>query len=86
VAGNHPIEFDREYMTAGYTSYTESNAGIFADAARESLKPDVIFLEYIGDRACILEKDKETPLLTDTHPRLEYYYFFPPSKRPIRCD
>lgn len=86
VAGNHPIEFDREYMTVGYTSYTESSAGIFADAVRDALKPEIIFSQYIGDRTCTLEKDNDTPILTDNTPRLEYYYFSPPSRRPIRCD
>lgn len=86
VAGNHEIEFDRAYMAKGYSAYTELNNGIFADAARESLKPEAIFSQYIGDRHCILEKDKDTPILTDTRPWLEYYYFSPPSRRPIRCE
>lgn len=86
VAGNREIEFDREYLEIGYAAYTESNDGIFTDRAYNSLKPDVIFKNYVGDRNCILEKDTDTPILTDTNPWLEYYYFSPPSRRPIHCE
>ncbi len=86
VAGNHEIEFDQAYMAKGYSAYTEFNNGIFADAVYESLKPEAIFSQYVGDRNCILKKDTDTPILTDTNPRLEYYYFSPPSRRPIRCE
>ncbi len=86
VAGNREIQFDQAYMTTGYAAYTERNNGIFADVVKESLKPEAIFSQYIGDRNCILEKDKDTPILTDSNPRLEYYYFSAPSRRPIRCE
>lgn len=86
VAGNSEIKFDQAYMVTGYSAYTELNNGIFGDVVYESLKPEAIFSQYVGDRNCILEKDTDTPILTDTNPWLEYYYFSPPSRRPIRCD
>lgn len=86
VAGNRGIEFDREYMAMGYTAYTESDGGIFSDVVYDSLRPEAVFEKYIGNRTCTLEKGKDTPILTDANPRLEYYYFSIPSGRSIRCD
>lgn len=86
VAGNEEIEFDREYMAIGFTTYIESGEAIFSDAVYTSLQPDVVFEKYIGNRECTLEKERDTPILTDSNPRLEYYYFFSPAGRSIRCD
>jgi len=86
VAGNEEIEFDREYMAIGFTTYIENGEGIFSDAVYTSLEPDVVFEKYIGNRECTLEKEKDTPVLTDSNPRLEYYYFFSPAGRSIRCN
>ncbi|MBE7535181.1 MAG: fused MFS/spermidine synthase [Anaerolineales bacterium] len=85
VASNQEIEFDREYMNVGLATYLENSEGIFADGADISLTPDVIFEKYIGNRSCVLEEEKDTAILTDARPHLEYYYFFTPRGRSIRC-
>jgi predicted membrane-bound spermidine synthase len=86
VTGNQEIEFDRNYMTTGFATYTENGEGIISDAVFTSLEPDVVFEKYIGNRTCTLENEKDTPILTDAKPYLEYYYFFKPAGRSIRCN
>lgn len=86
VAGNEEYVFDKEYMKLALGIYTANSEGIFADAVHDTLKPEQVFGNHIGDRDCILEKEKDTLILTDMNPYLEYYYFFSPPKRPIRCN
>lgn len=86
VASNQEIEFDREYMNVGLATYLENSEGIFAAGVDASLTPDVIFEKYIGNRSCVLEEEKDTAILTDARPHLEYYYFFTPGGRSIRCN
>lgn len=85
VGSNEKIEFDMEYMSLGYTAYIESDSDVFSDAVRDTLKPEAIFANYVGDRECTLNKENATPVLTDTHPLLEYYYFTTPIKRRTIC-
>lgn len=86
AASNQKIEFDRAYMDSGLATYLENSKGISSDASSIALEPDVIFEKYIGSRSCALEKEKDTSILTDARPYLEYYYFYPPSGRSIRCN
>jgi hypothetical protein len=73
-------------METGLGMYLENGDGIFSDAVYTSLEPDVVFEKYIGNRQCTLEKEEDTLILTDSTPRLEYYYFFTPAGRSIRCN
>jgi len=86
IAGNEEIAFDREYMAIGFATYIENGEAIFSDAVYTSLEPDVIFEKYVGNRECIMEKEKDIPVLTDSSPRLEYYYFSSPTGRSIHCN
>jgi hypothetical protein len=86
VASNQRFKFDREYMETGLGMYLENGDGIFSDAVYTSLELDEVFEKYIGNHTCTLDEEKNTTILTDAKPHLEYYYFFTPSGRSIRCN
>lgn len=86
VAGNQAITFDREYMNEGLATYLKNGIGIPSDVVHTALEPDVVFEKYIGNRSCTLDKEKNTLILSDAKPYLEYYYFSPLGGRSIRCD
>jgi hypothetical protein len=86
VAGNQPLTYDREYLKTGLENYTHNSNGIFAGEISSVLTYDELFSKYIRNQDCILEKEQDTPILTDMTPHLEYYFFAKPTFRPERCN
>ncbi|WKZ42767.1 MAG: fused MFS/spermidine synthase [Anaerolineales bacterium] len=86
VSSNREISFDQSYLGSGLAAYLKNSKGIYSDILPETLAPEMVFSNYIGDHTCTLEKEKDTPILSDTRPYLEYYYFSQPPGRPIRCN
>lgn len=78
VAGNKPLEYDREYIQDVYEIYLDNSKGIYSIAASGTLAPEKILGRYVSDKAGILFNETNTPILTDMNAWLEYYYFHKP--------
>ena len=86
VAGNQPFSYDRDYLNAGLENYARNSEGVYSGDISSALSYDELFSKYIRNQDCILEKEKDTPILSDMTPHLEYYFFTKPTFRPERCN
>lgn len=76
VAGNQEIQYDMPYLEAVSQRYL-SNTG-------NSLAPHRLFASYVRDRSQILSEETNSPILTDLHPGLEYYFLNAPVRTRIK--
>jgi spermidine synthase len=86
AASDDPFEYDLQYLSTGYDRYIASSQGLFAEDMYETIKPRDMLSKLVADRACILEREAGTPILTDMTPWLEYYFFREPYNQPLRCN
>jgi spermidine synthase len=85
VAGNEPLHFDLAYLKNASAKYLENSTGLYISTIIEPLNPVAIFDEHVANRECILVNEEDTPILMDTAPWLEYYYFHKPIEQRISC-
>jgi len=85
VAGNEPLRFDLEYIKNAPAKYLENSTGLYTDTITVPLDPVGIFDEHVANRECILANEENTPILIDTAPWLEYYYFHKPIEKRFSC-
>lgn len=85
VAGNEPLYFDHDYIQSASAKYLENSTGLYTSTITEPLNPVAIFDEHVANRECILVNEEDTPVLMDTAPWLEYYYFHKPIEKRMPC-
>lgn len=85
VAGNEPLHFDLEYIKSAPAKYLENSRGLYTNTIVVPLDPVGIFDEHVANRECILANEENTPILMDTAPWLEYYYFHKPIEKRFSC-
>ncbi len=78
AASNDPIQIDRNYIQNVSAAYLANSAGLYLNGTQGALEVSGILEDQIADRAGTLAAEQETPILTDMHPWLEYYYFHKP--------
>ena len=76
VAGNGRLGYDLPYMQTVARGYFSSTAN--------ELAPVRLLASYIRDRNQILSEERDSRLLTDLKPGLEYYFLNAPPRTPIR--
>lgn len=78
VGANQPYEFDRAYMQTAYSHYLSVSDGLLGSFAAETMDPSKALQRKRADGQGVLLSEKNTPILTDMNPLLEYYYFHAP--------
>ena len=80
VAGDEPIQIDREYIQSVSAAYLAGSAGLYSERTEEALNYPGILKDFVTDREGTLSSEADMPILTDMTPWLEYYFF----RKPVR--
>jgi predicted membrane-bound spermidine synthase len=78
VAGMQDFDFNLQYLQQTFDTYMTSDRSIVGPGTRETLNPDNILKRRSVSRETLLEREGDSPILTDMNPWLEYYYLHEP--------
>lgn len=84
VASNTPIQYDLEYMLKVANHHNVAVKDLFGDGFKGPSNPAYIKTAFLRDQRQILEEERDTPLLIDLKPWLEYYFLVPRIDRTIK--
>ncbi len=83
VASNREIQYDFAYMQSITQNYIQIMGDSLKPGTEELLRPEKILSDLTRDRDQIIAEEKNSPILMDLDPVLEYYFLTPPIKRPV---
>jgi predicted membrane-bound spermidine synthase len=83
IASNQQIQYNLTYMESIKQNYVTDMSNILKPGTEKKLSPKYLLSEFLRDREQIISDEKESPILSDLKPELEYYFFNPPIKKPI---
>ena len=84
VGADRPLEYGLEYMERASRAYLNIAGESLAPEASLALEPRTLLSEFLRDQGQIALDERETPLLSDLEPYLEYYYLAKLAVKPIR--
>ena len=83
VASNHPIEYDIAYMDNLAANYITTAHKFINPETAETIQPKNLLTQFARSQDQIFSDVKKIPVLTDTYPWLEYYFFNAPQRVPV---
>jgi spermidine synthase len=83
IASNQQIQYNLTYMESIKQNYVTDMSNILKPGTEKKLSLKYLLSEFLRDREQIISDEKESPILSDLKPELEYYFFNPPIKKPI---
>jgi hypothetical protein len=86
VAGNNPIIYHSDYMDSSAADYATLTANLYGPNSQVKLNPSSALGSFQRDQDQIRTDEKESKILTDLHPWLEYYLLTTPVKVEIHTD
>jgi hypothetical protein len=86
VASETPVRYDLDFMKQVVNVYFQSSGdGLHPDAVKR-LNVSRVLQTFFRNRIDILTSERETPIITDLNPVLEYYLFREPVSHPIHAN
>lgn len=83
VASKQQIQYDFTYMDSITQNYVQVMGSSLKPGTAQVLKPEKLLADLNRDRSQIIADEKESPILMDLNPVLEYYFLTPPIRRPV---
>ena len=83
IASNNPIHYDTAYMEKASADYATLAKDVFGPDFTAIPEVENNLSHFLRDEDQILNEESGTPILTDSHPILEYYLFKKPARREI---
>ncbi len=84
VASNNPIIYHTDYMDQAATGYAALTGQLYGPDLEVRLSPSFILNSFLRDQNQIRSDEKDSQVLTDLHPWLEYYLLTSPLNSDIQ--
>jgi spermidine synthase len=86
VAGNNPITYHTDYMQQAAENYKALTRELYGQSEEVTLTINSTLDTFLRSQDQILEDEKGNHILSDLHPRLEYYFLVKPVPQNIRTN